>query len=169
MHENHVENGDIAKQVFGPELIVTVSGRAGVCNDRGGDQGEECAGKGPKISDVEKGLGFADDHVAGKDDHPAADSDGQMFQDISVQLRQNCQPPEIGQLGDDHHKGKYVAEIDFSLHVPDVIPEAINEENDADSNENRQKMGEGEVLKLYGVTCSKEITTKFKHREPPVS
>ena len=169
MYEDHVEDRNIAHQVLHPELIIAVSSRAGVCNHCGGDQCEECAGECPEIADVEKGLGFPDDHVAGEDDHPAADGDGQMLQNVAVQLGQNCQSPEIGQLRDDHHKGQHIAEIGLPLHVPDVIPEAINEENDADSNENRQKMGEGEVLKLYGVTYSKEITTKFKHREPPVS
>ena len=165
MDEDHVEKGDVAKQVLAPELVITVAGRTGIGNDSGGNEGEDRTRKSPEIADVKQTLCLADEHIAAEDDAPAADSDGQMVDRVGTQGGHGNQAPEIGHFANNHHKGQYIAEIDLMLQIPDGIAEAVNEINDAGCDEDRQKVGKGEVFKFNGITLAEKVAKKIQHRE----
>ena len=84
MDKHHIEQGNVAQQMLTPELVITVTGRAGVGNDRRGDEGENRAGKSPEIADIKQTLRFADEHIATENDAPATDCNRKMINGICV-------------------------------------------------------------------------------------
>ena len=105
MHEDHIENGDVAQRVLTPELIVAEAGRAGVGDDRRGDEGKDGAREQPEVDDVKQRLRLGDDQIAAKNNAPAAHRNGQVVNGIGIQLGNTHQTPEIRHLRDDHGKG----------------------------------------------------------------
>ena len=158
MHKDHIKNGDIANQVLRPKLIVAEPGGAGVGDHCGGDQGEDRAAKSPEIADIKEGLGFSDDHIACEDRHPAAHGDGKMVNRVGTQGGTGDQPPIIGHFADNQDESQDVADDLFIFHGLQMIAETTGQKDEPHSNQNRQKMSQGEIGEFHAFALAEEIT-----------
>ena len=84
MHEDEVEDSDVADKMLGPELIEAKTSGASIGQDGGGYKRKCRSAESPEIADVEKVLILADHHKATEDDRPAANRDGKVIDGIGI-------------------------------------------------------------------------------------
>ena len=161
--EDHVEHGNVAEGMLGPELPVAQPGGAAVGQWRGGQQGEEGAAEKPEVDDIKELLVLADDHIAAENGGPAADGDGQIIHGVGTQLRQGHQPPVVGHLRADQREGQKIADALLMLPFPDPVGKLSGQQDHGDHRQNGRKVGRGKEGKLRRLALPPEIDQKFFH------
>ena len=126
MHENHIENGYVAKSMLKPELIVTVSCGTGVGDNRRSDESKYRAREEPEISYIKKGLRFSNYKIGAEDNAPAANCNGQVINGVCAKGGNAYKTPKIRHFANYHCKGENKANCLFILKIPDDVSEFVD-------------------------------------------
>ena len=164
MDEDHVKDSHVPQSVLQPELVVAEARGACIGDDGGGDQCKDRASKYPEVDDVKQGLRFGDDHVAAKDDGPAANGNGEVVDGIGTERGDTHKAPVVGHFRADHGKGQDPSQGAVgAAAAAQTIAEAVDQIDQGGGQKNGQNVGEGECNKFDLVALSEKVAQKLFH------